>query len=127
MGVDGESFVRVYNYNEEARVGVDHLGLIASFQIPKYRGVIEEGQVDHVLALLELRRVDLANLRCFVVELLMSDSHHTFRGRILQAASLQQTLPVPSGLGTRNPDRGLRVVGLVAVIPPALRGRQEVL
>ena len=45
------------------RVGVDHLGLVARLQVPEDGGVVEEGQVDHVLALLKLGRVDLANLR----------------------------------------------------------------
>ena len=41
-------------YHKEARVGVDHLGLVAGLQIPEDRSVVEEGQVDHVLALLKL-------------------------------------------------------------------------
>ena len=42
---------------------MDHLALIASLQIPEDRSIIEEGQVDHVLTLLKLGRVDLSNLR----------------------------------------------------------------
>ena len=41
------------------RVGVDHLGLVAGLQVPEDGGVVEEGQVHHVLALLELGRVHL--------------------------------------------------------------------
>ena len=32
---------------------MDHLGLVASLQVPEDRRVVEESQVDHVLALLE--------------------------------------------------------------------------
>ena len=32
------------------RVGVDHLGLVARLQVPEDGGVVEESQVDHVLA-----------------------------------------------------------------------------
>ena len=37
---------------------MDHLGLVAGLQVPEDRGIVEVGQVDHVLALLKLRRVD---------------------------------------------------------------------
>ena len=49
-------------YHKEARVGVDHLGLVSGLQIPKDRRVVEEGQVDHVLALLKLWGVDTTNV-----------------------------------------------------------------
>ena len=58
MGVDWIPFVWVDNHNKEPRVGVDHLGLVTGLQVPEDRGIIEVGQVDHVLALLKLRRVD---------------------------------------------------------------------
>ena len=41
-------------HNEEARVGVDHFGLVSGLQIPEDRRVVEEGQVYHVLTLLKL-------------------------------------------------------------------------
>ena len=41
-------------HDEEARVGVDHLGLVSGLQIPEDGRVVEEGQVDHVLTLLKL-------------------------------------------------------------------------
>ena len=41
------------------RVGMDHLGLVAGLQVPEDGGVVEEGQVHHVLALLKLGRVHL--------------------------------------------------------------------
>ena len=49
-------------YHKEARVGVDHLGLVSCLQVPEDRCVIEEGQVDHVLALLKLWGVDTTNV-----------------------------------------------------------------
>ena len=52
---------------------MDHLGLITGLQIPEDRSVIEEGQVDHVLAFLKLGRVNPAHLRLLVGELLMSN------------------------------------------------------
>ena len=58
MGVDWVPLVRVDNHNEKPRIGVDHLGLVAGLQVPEDRGIVEVGQVDHVLALLKLRRVD---------------------------------------------------------------------
>ena len=57
-GVDGEPLVRVDDNAEEARVGVDKLGLVPGFQVVEDGGVIEEGQVGHVVTLLKLGRVD---------------------------------------------------------------------
>merc|ERR1719208_64450 len=62
VSVQRITLVGVDNNHEETRVGMDHLGLVSGLQIPEDRSVIEEGQVDHVLALLKLRRVDLAHL-----------------------------------------------------------------
>ena len=58
-------------HNKEARVGVDHFGLVSGLQIPEDRRVVEEGQVDHVFALLKLGRVDPANLGLLVPEKLL--------------------------------------------------------
>ena len=54
------------------RVGVDHLGLVAGLQVPEDGGVVEVGQVDHVLALLELGRVHPADELGLHLELLVS-------------------------------------------------------
>ena len=62
LGIDGETLVGVDDNTEEARVGVDKLGLEADLQVVEDRGVIEEGQVGHVLTLLKLGWVDLSNL-----------------------------------------------------------------
>ena len=46
------------------RVGVDQLGLVTSLQVPEDGSVIEEGQVDHVLALLKLGWVNSTHFSC---------------------------------------------------------------
>ena len=62
LGVDGVPLVGVDDNTEETRVGVDKLGLETDLQVVEDRGIIEESQVSHVFAFLELGRVDLANL-----------------------------------------------------------------
>ena len=57
-------------YHKEARVGVDHLGLVAGLQIPEDRSVVEEGQVDHVLALLKLGWGNRRWISCIVIDTL---------------------------------------------------------
>ena len=52
---------------------MDHLRGIASLQVPEDGSVVEEGQVDHVLALLKLGRIHSANLTGFQGELLVSE------------------------------------------------------
>ena len=61
-GIDGVPLVGVNDNTEEARVGVDELGLEADLQVVEDRGVVQVSQVSHVFALLELWRVDLSNL-----------------------------------------------------------------
>ena len=51
-----------FTYHEQARVGVDQFSLITGLQVPEDGGVVEVGQVDHVLALLKLGGVDATNL-----------------------------------------------------------------
>ena len=52
---------------------MDHLALVPGLQVPEHRGIVEEGQVDHVFALLKLGRVHSSNLTGFQGELLMSE------------------------------------------------------
>ena len=61
--IDGEPFVGVHHNTEQARVGVNELCLISGLQIPEDRCIIQESEVSHVLTLLKLRRVDLADFR----------------------------------------------------------------
>merc|ERR1712037_460191 len=66
VSVDGVTLVRVDDNHKQARVGVDHLGLVAGLQVPEDGSVVEEGQVDHVLALLKLRRINPADFSLLV-------------------------------------------------------------
>ena len=50
------------HHYKESGIGVDHFTLIAGLQVPEDGGVVEVGQVDHVLALLKLGGVDATNL-----------------------------------------------------------------
>ena len=61
LGIDGIPLVGVDHDTEEARVGVDQLGLEADLQVVKDRGVVQVSQVGHVLALFKLGWIDLAN------------------------------------------------------------------
>ena len=63
-GVERITLVGVDNNHEKTRVSMDQLALVASLQIPEDRSIVEEGQVDHVLALLKLGRVDTAHVHC---------------------------------------------------------------
>ena len=63
VGVDGDT--------EEAGVGVDQLVDISDLQVPEDGGVIEVGQVGHILAAIELGGVDLAHL-VLLVHLLLA-------------------------------------------------------
>ena len=64
VGVDGVALVGVDDNHEQTGVGVDHLGLVAGLQVPEDGGVVEEGQIDHVLTLLKLRRVHPSYIPC---------------------------------------------------------------
>jgi hypothetical protein len=61
--VDGIPLVRIHHNTEETRVGVDELVDESYFQVPEDGSIIQERQVSHVLTLLKLGRIDLANLR----------------------------------------------------------------
>ena len=61
-GVDGEPLVRVDGDAEEARVGVDELGLVSHHRVPEDASVTKESQVGHILRHVKLGRVDLDNL-----------------------------------------------------------------
>merc|ERR1719266_2414346 len=125
VGVERVTLVGVDNNHEETRVGVDHLALVAGLQVPEDASIVEEGQVDHVLALLELGRVDLAHLSPLQSELLVSHGHLALAAGILQVSRLQDTLAVAAGLGVRDPDRLLGIVGLALVGPLDLQGGQK--
>ena len=104
---------------------MDHLALVASLQIPEDRSVIEEGQVDHVLALLKLGRVDLSNLRGLESKLLVTHGHDALGGRVLEVSRLQESLLVAMSLGVSNPDGFLGVVRLLLILPLHLDGGEQ--
>ena len=70
VGVDGEALVGVNGHAEQAGVGVDQLNEVALLQVVEHRGVVEVGQVGHVLAFLVLGRVHLGDLLLLEVLLL---------------------------------------------------------
>ena len=78
VSVNWVALVWVDNNHKKSRVSVDHLSLVTSLQIPEDGGIIEEGQIDHVLTLLKLGRVDFANFSTLMCELLMAHSDNTF-------------------------------------------------
>merc|ERR1719266_2725969 len=125
VGVERVTLVGVDNNHEETRVGVDHLALVTGLEIPEDGSIVEEGQVDHVLALLELGRVDLAYLSSLQGELLVSHGHLALAAGILQVSRLQDTLAVAAGLGVGDPDRLLGIVGLALVGPLHVQGRKK--
>merc|ERR1712012_1100676 len=125
VSVQRITLVGVDNNHEETRVGMDHLGLVSGLQVPEDRSIIEEGQVDHVLNLLKLGRIDLANLSSLVGELLMSHGHNTLGGGILQVSRLNDSLSVSSRLRVRDPDRLLRIIGLGLVSSLHLNGGEQ--
>merc|ERR1719270_1242960 len=92
VGVQRITLVGVDNNNEETRVCMDHLGLVTGLQIPEDRSIIEEGQVDHVLDLLKLGRIDLADLSSLVGELLVGNGNDALGGRVLKISRFQKTL-----------------------------------
>ena len=60
-GVDREPLVRVDSDTEEAGVGVDQPLNVPLVQVEQDGGVVEVSQVGHVLAAVELGRVDLTD------------------------------------------------------------------
>ena len=86
---------------------MDHLGLVAGLQVPEDGSVVEEGQVDHVLALLKLGGIDPADFSLLVDEFLVANCDRQFGGEIgvlstdvgNVATRLKETLPVPAGFG----------------------------
>ena len=64
-GVDGEPLVRVHGDTEEAGVGVDEPLNVTLLQIEEDGGVIQIGEVRHVLTAVVLGRVHLAATKIF--------------------------------------------------------------
>jgi len=121
LGVDREPLVGVDNNTEKARVGVDELGLKTDLQVVEDRGIIEVGQVSHVLTFLKLGRVDLANLSRWEHFFLVA----THDNGLCAIIALKETLPETMIIGG-DPDRLLRVIGLEHVLALHLEGDDQV-
>ncbi|GMR58681.1 hypothetical protein PMAYCL1PPCAC_28876, partial [Pristionchus mayeri] len=59
LRVDGKTLVGIDDDAEETRIRVDHHGVVSLSQIVQHTRVIQEGEVGHILSLLELRWVHL--------------------------------------------------------------------
>merc|ERR1719245_2698315 len=125
VGVQRITLVGVDNNNEETRVGVDKLGLVTGLQVPEDRSIIKEGQVDHVLNLLELGWVDLSTLSSLVGELLVSNTNNTLGGWVLNVSRFQKTFSVSSSLGIRNPNGLLGIIWLLLVSSLHVQRREQ--
>jgi hypothetical protein len=115
VGVETITLVRVDDYHEKTRVGMDHLSLVTGLQIPEDRSIIEEGQVDHVLTFLEFWWIDSSNLNSLVGKLFMAHSNHTLAPWVLKISRFNQTFTKASSLRIWNPHRLLGIIGLVLV------------
>jgi hypothetical protein len=73
---------------------MNHLGLVASLQVPEDRSIIKESEIDHVLTLLKLGRVNLPNFRGLMGELLMRHCHNTLCSWVIQITRFQKALTV---------------------------------
>ena len=114
---------------------MDHLRGIASLQVPEDGSVVEEGQVDHVLALLKLRRVHPANLFLHMSHLFVANRNGEL-GREIRVFGAdgsnfcsfeEQTLSVAAGLGVRNPNGLFWFVRLVLIFLLHVDGREKIL
>ena len=72
-GVDGEPLVGVDSDAEEAGVGVDELLNVTLLQIEEDGGVIQIGEVRHVLTAVVLGRVNLQTARIDLTENMLLD------------------------------------------------------
>ena len=105
---------------------MDQLALVAGLQIPEDRSIIEEGQVDHVLALLKLWRVDFANLSTLEGELLVTNRDNTFASWVLEIGVIfEDTLAISMSLGVGDPDGLLGIVRLLLISPLDFKGSNQ--
>jgi hypothetical protein len=125
VGVQWVALIGVNNHNKEARISMDKLSLVTRLQVPENRSIIKKGQVDHILYLFKLRRVDLSNFRALVSEFLMAHSNHTLASRIFRISRLQETFTVSLSLRIRDPHRLLGIIYLVLVSPFHFNGRNK--
>ena len=112
-GVDGEPLVRVDGDTEETGVGVDQPLYVSLVQVEQDGGVIEVGQVGHVLAAVVLGRVHLGHqLLLVLLRLSSSGSFDDLHLHLVAVGLLDQPLSELL-LRVRNIGRPLWVVGLL--------------
>ena len=88
------NLVRIDSNTEETRVGIDKLVDVSHFQVPEHRGVVQVGQVGHVLAAVKLGRVHLPHLvllEHLLIATLDGDGH------LVSLCGLDETLEEASG------------------------------
>jgi len=107
VGVDGVTLVGVDGDTEETRVGVDKLGLVTGLEDVEDGGIVEEGQVGHILTLLVLGRVDLSDL--LLLEVLHLATGNLDCYQLVSLRTLKLTLD-EALIGIRTP------VGLLGII-----------
>ena len=92
-GVDGETLVRVDGDTEEARVGVDQPLDVPLVQVEQDGGVVEVGQVGHVLAAVVLGRVDLPDhVLLELPDLALVGAHHQLHLHLVPVRLLDHSL-----------------------------------
>ena len=101
--------VWVDRYTEEAGVRVDQLVDVSDPQVPQHRRVVQVGQVGHVLAAVELGRVDLPN-QVLLEDLLVAALD--LDGDLLPLGVLNEPLGVPARGLVRHPARLFWVIRL---------------
>ena len=112
-GVDGEPLVGIDSDTEEAGVGVDQPLDIALLQVEQHGGVIEVGQVGHVLAAVILGRVDLGDKLLLVgVDLALPGALEDLDLNLVASCLLDDSL-AELLLGMRDIAGPLRVVRLL--------------
>ncbi|GMS79708.1 hypothetical protein PENTCL1PPCAC_1883, partial [Pristionchus entomophagus] len=57
LSVDGKTLVRIDHNTEQTRVRIDHHRVVSLSQIVQYTRIIQEGQIGHILSLLEFGRI----------------------------------------------------------------------
>ena len=72
---------------DQKLTSVDQLGLVTPLQVVEDGGVVEVGQVDHVVAFLKLWRVDLANLSRWESFFLKKNIKHKLPEHFIQLKS----------------------------------------
>ena len=100
---------------------VDQLGLVSRPEVMEDRGLVEIGEVGHVLTLLKLGRVDLLDL-ISLEHLLVVSNGDLDLASILR---LQHTLDKAT-FSVRNPKGLLCIISLGHVLPLHLEGEEEV-